>query len=692
MEEAAFSAMVARLEERSRAHPRLYRLQVALLAVLGFGLLLAILGLASASIVAIGAVTVWLLLRGPSAVILVAKLGHLILVLAAPFWIIIRSSVSALFTRLPQPAGQEVQARDAPRLFEALNAMRQTMRGPRFHHVLVTDQMNAAVVQRPLFGLIGFPRNYLLLGLPLLESLPPEEALAVVAHEYGHLSGAHAHFGAYIYRLRLSWGTIEALAAQWTGFGARLMRQLIGRYASFFNAYTFTLARANEFDADAASAELVGAEAAANALKRVNVASARYAQFLKDVFAGVRDTEAPPADLAEQWAADAVSDPPESAAVRWLGEALSRPQAVLDTHPPLSARLAALPGQAERAAEPPAPVASASAAETWLGPLLVPLRAAQQEAWQASVAEAWRTQFERLTTERAKLAQLRAVTEPTTEEALERLRLAMNVEPDADHLPEAVAFNAAHPDHAAGLFLEGTLRLNRDEEAAVTLLEQVMRLDGDAITASCERLHAYYLRHGRTEEAARAAQRWAQRKTYEATRTHQLRTLSDAHALVPADLGETELDRVRTLIRTHAKGVARVHLARRVLPADPSVPTYVVGLTLTWWARLSAEGAPILQRFAAEDWQIHAFSSRCIRGARWPPSCARCRGLRSTGRADRARRPRHSRRRKRKTRHWAGFFASAQRAVRQRAGGVRRPRGHRVRRASARPRPAAGPA
>ena len=87
------------------------------------------------------------------------------------------------------------------------------MRGPRFHQVLVVDDVNAAISQRPAFGLIGWPRNYLLLGRPLLECVPPAEALAIVAHEYGHLAGAHGHFSAFIYRLRHTWGTVLDFAA-----------------------------------------------------------------------------------------------------------------------------------------------------------------------------------------------------------------------------------------------------------------------------------------------------------------------------------------------------------------------------------------------------------------------------------------------------------------------------------------------
>ena len=99
--------------------------------------------------------------------------------------------------------------------------MRLQLKGPRFHHVLLVDDLNAGVIQRPRLGVFGWPSNYLLLGLPLLEALSPEEALSVVAHEYGHLAGAHGRFEAFVYRLRRTWSMLGQLAQAWQGVATR---------------------------------------------------------------------------------------------------------------------------------------------------------------------------------------------------------------------------------------------------------------------------------------------------------------------------------------------------------------------------------------------------------------------------------------------------------------------------------------
>ncbi|HVK32259.1 MAG TPA: M48 family metallopeptidase, partial [Burkholderiaceae bacterium] len=181
-----FETMVARLERDSAVHPRAYLVRVAALALAGYALLAVLVGVAGFGLLVLVGIAIAALWTGGGALVLLLKLGKLLIFLAVPLWFLVKSAVSALFVRLPVPAGRPLTRHESPALFAAIDAMRARLRGPKVHHVLLVDDMNAAIVQRPLFGLIGVPRNYLMLGLPLLECMTPEEALAVVAHEYGH--------------------------------------------------------------------------------------------------------------------------------------------------------------------------------------------------------------------------------------------------------------------------------------------------------------------------------------------------------------------------------------------------------------------------------------------------------------------------------------------------------------------------
>lgn len=610
MNEERFQLMVARLERESARSQAAYQFKVAMLALLGFGVLLLVMGLAGLGIFLVVGLLLLVMVKGGAAVLLLAKFGKALVLLAVPLWYLIKSSFRALLVRLPAPQGVELTRQQAPELFAAMDDMRRRMRGPRFHHVLLVDDVNAAVVQRPLLGLFGLPRNYLLLGLPLLESMSPEEALAVVAHEYGHLAGSHGRFGAFIYRLRLTWATIAAYADQWEGWVGKVLRRLVQWYAPYFNAYTFVLARAQEYQADRASAELVGPAVVSHALKRVNLAGPHYQQFIGQTFDRIAQLPAPPQDLAMGWAA-AADTVTEADGRRWLDEALDRPPQALDTHPTLRARLAALALSGDdMAAMPPARVGE-SAAVRWLGSLLPAMRARFQGEWAERVAEPWAQRHREIQANRARLAQLRqmAETDPLGwDDQYELLRLRVQLEPDVDSLTSVVDLNAAHPDRPAALYLEACLRLDRGDEVGLALLERVMALDAESTKPCCERAHAYLSAHGDEARAQTYAQRWQARHAFEEERAAQLNRLDPTHPLEAPQLDSETAAQLRALLqKLDRKGVRRLYLARRVIPADPTAQTYVLGVTLTWWAQRRGQQSAILQRLAEQPWPLPLF-------------------------------------------------------------------------------------
>ena len=604
MERVQFDAMVQRLEAESARAPRVYLAKVALLAVLGFALLAMIVGFAASGLALLAGVALALLVKGGTMWLWLLKLGKLAALLLVPLWLVVKSSVQALFVRIPAPQGRAITRAEAPALFAALDDMRRRLRGPKFQHVLVDDEMNASVHQRPAFGLFGWPRNYLVLGLPLLEGLQPDEALAVVAHEYGHLAGAHGHFAAYIYRLRHTWGTIQDMAAAWSGWGGRLLGRVVRWYAPYFNAYTFVLARANEYEADASAADLVGATTAARALKRFHVTNGQHSRFISTTFDAMREQAAPPRDLALQWAAHAAQAPAREQALGWLQEALDRTPTALDTHPTLRQRLRALlPHGGDAATAPPDALQGPSAAQLWFGAMADRLRDEQQRQWAERVEQPWRERHDQWQQRRTRLNELAALPARDADQELELLRMRIDFEPQGDHVAALATFNAAHADHPLALFLEGEQRLEHGDEQGLALLERAMALDADAIKPGCERAFGFLnTRHDpRADDYQR---RWLERNEWEQTRQQQIDTLQPTDTLLAPGLDANTMQLLRTRVLEHAGPIAHAWVARRVIAADPSVRCYVLGLEATAWARWRKKDKPLVHALAAQEWPI----------------------------------------------------------------------------------------
>jgi hypothetical protein len=66
-------------------------------------------------------------------------------------------------------------------------------------------------------------------------------------------------------------------------------------------------------------------------------------------------------------------------------------------------------------------------------------------------------------------------------------------------------------------------------------------------------------------------------------------------------------ERVKTVLQLGGKGVARAYLARRVLPADPSIVTHVMGLELKRWDSMRGHASEIVKRLSEFEWPAHVF-------------------------------------------------------------------------------------
>ena len=97
--------------------------------------------------------------------------------------------VRSLFVKIPAPAGRRVRREDAPELFAMIDEVIAASRAPRPHNVLLNWDFKCRVQQRPRFGWPGWTRDFLVLGVPLMAALTPEQFKAVLAHEFGHLRG-----------------------------------------------------------------------------------------------------------------------------------------------------------------------------------------------------------------------------------------------------------------------------------------------------------------------------------------------------------------------------------------------------------------------------------------------------------------------------------------------------------------------
>ncbi len=328
MTDAAFAALVERVERLSHEQPARHRLGMRAWIALGylaFGAVL-LLGLGLAA-VAVGALISgkWLFLLGGG------------IKLALPLLVVVVALLRGLTARVPPPEGRPLDRDEAPALFEMIDALRRDLDAPPVDTVLLTADLNAGVIELPRFGTLPFYRRVLLVGLPMLRALPVGELRAVLAHEFGHLSRAHSASAGRVYQLRRSWLQVAA-GLERTGSGG-LVAGFLRWYLPRFSAWTFVVSRRNEDEADDCAARIAGREASRDALVRTALAGRAEPRFWEQrARADLDENDLPSTILRDLSAALAAAPAAASAPSDLVALMLETPD-LTDTHPALSQRL-----------------------------------------------------------------------------------------------------------------------------------------------------------------------------------------------------------------------------------------------------------------------------------------------------------------------------------------------------------------
>ena len=587
---ASYREYIEELARWAEEDPKRYQMRVILLVLKGYAY---ILGVAVLLIVALGVVVTIAVMTRQSSIFV----WKLILPLAVLAFIFLK----ALWPNVAPPVGGNLAEQDAPEIHGLVERVRARLGVPRPYAILGTADFNASIVQFPRFGFFGGYRSYVVLGLPLLEALAPDEFEAVLAHEFGHLAGEHGRFAAWIYRMRQSWGQILAQLEKSRG-GLGLVRGFLRGFVPEFDATTFVLARRHEYEADRAAAEATDARTIASALIRIELMSRARGERLVALPQRVAREADPPADvLGEEIRMFRDGLDPETAHA-WLKDALGQPTDLDDTHPALADRLAALGLEPETL--PAATHLERSAAEAFAGPIRERWRRDINEAWLASNAEAWRTQNKALAQAREAHQEMKARAAAGSLLDREQLQYAESI---LEHEGIDAAIDRLRPlvngrpgDHRSRRML-GDLLLARDDESGLENVMAVVNAEPALAVQSCQHAYQWLFRRGRKQEA----DEWFEREKFcmEAWERgrHERTSIAVSDEFLPHGLPEHIVDPIRSAMRA-LEGIQGAWLVRKRLLVIPDEPLWVFFIEPNWnWISFGRDkrAQKILSRMAA---------------------------------------------------------------------------------------------
>jgi Zn-dependent protease with chaperone function len=607
MTEERWDQLARRLEDVARRDPRGYRARVAALAGLGYAYLLAVVVLLLAAIAGVVAAA--------------AATTGLVVKLAFPLLALIVLVVRALWVRLPPPEGIELDRQSAGGLFDEVDRVRRVLDAPPVHHVILDAELNAAVVQIPRLGVFGWQRNYLVVGLPLLQALAPEQFRAVLAHELGHLSGNHGRFSGWIYRVRRTWGILLERLEEKGHWGAGIFRGFLRWYAPYFNAYSFALARADEYEADRASADAAGAPTAGAALVRLRIASwVMGARYWPGVFARADHEARPPLTAFAPLARELQALPTGAEVADVVRTALAEETGTADTHPSLTDRLRALGLSPEQLAEGALGAAgrSTSAASALLGAAEAALTRQVDEDWHEAVDASWREHHREACEAKQQLERLAARDHDgglETDEVVALAHLTARFQDDRRALPIYRRAAASDPGNAPAQFAIGRILLAAGDEDGLRHLDRAMELDVQAIVPGAEIAYGYLMAGGRDAEAERYRERAEAHLEIEELAVAERETFEPGDDIEPHGLPSEDVQAIAWQLNDVDEVVGAYLARKRVEHLADEAPCYVLGIVVRLVLGKDDENK-LVHRLARELRMPGEFFVICLEG-RW---------------------------------------------------------------------------
>lgn len=585
MSEEQFDALVKRLESFARRQPEKYKLRVSLLAALGY-------------IYIISLISIFLILAGVLAIcgffLPLEISGGILNVLAICLSIVALAIASIIFRALrvyfPVPKGLELSRSSVPQIYRLIDELTSTLQTPGLHHILLTGEFNAGVAQIPSPGLSGWQKNYLILGLPLMQALSLEQFRAVLAHELGHLSGNHSRFAGRIYTVRQMWVQAwERLQQSGSGWSTILLDIFFRWYAPFFGAYSFVLARLNEYEADGCAAELAGADNAVLALVNLEI-TAKFLEnsFWPDVYKQAHHQAEPPAAIYTNMLS-ALRNPIATLDARqWLESALTKKTSNADTHPCLSDRLLALGySPAEQQKQLLSGSVIKSAAQQLLGDTLEKFTHHLDRNWKKETFIQWR-HWHTTATElllRLKFLEKQAENQVLTlQTAWELAHLTAEFKGDEAAIPRLQEVLAIQPNHQRANYKLGEILLQQKDERGINYIEKAMEQDFEIVISGCESIGSFLRQQGYLQAANQYKERAQQHYELLVKARAERSFVSTKDKFIPHGLPKVTWKRLCRQLYDYPE-IKDAYFVQKVVKYFPEKPLYVLGVIRRgyWW-------------------------------------------------------------------------------------------------------------
>jgi|GEM_PF-7010094 len=565
-----FRSQLIKLEAEARDHPRRHAVRLFGVLALGYAVPLGILVLCGISLAAFFHYVPPLFSRWHGGAVFTIFVGTAV-ILGVAVAVFLR-----FFKKPATPTGKTITRQDAPAFWELLDELKTPFPAVRIERVFVEGEITAGVMTQRRFGVFGKSTGYMFVGLGMLACTSREQLRSVLSHEFAHLQLRHTSLAAWMaHMFDLLHGMVKPLLQDEekpSGIG-----RLFVRYFEYFGRQTVPIRRRHEFEADRLAADVTDERTTATALYAISLQAFRSNRvFWSDIFRQVADAALPPNHVATELRKFLAESPDPQIVQNWLAMEQASESPIVDYHPSLKARLAAL-GCGKLLLDSTVDVGVPPTQPTTglLGDALEDLEAYVSAQWKGGIIGAWREQHAGVEFQRKRAAEPAAI--DADEAQWRKIELEAQYGPVEQAQTTLQGFLETHPDHAQANYTLGTLLMERHDPAGQRYLDYAVELDRSfSMSALGQQLYVYQSM-GRDRDADAIKQRIEQFEK-SSKQSDKLRTqLTVDDELIPHDLTPSHIERLNHALMLTPQ-VEALFVAKKKMREAGDQPSLVFGV------------------------------------------------------------------------------------------------------------------
>lgn len=154
------------------------------------------------------------------------------------------------------PPGRVLTRREAPLLFGLVDRLRRSYGSPRIDHLMLDEGDDVRIMKIPRTGFPILNATALVIGLPLLQTMPPRHLRVLLARRIGQLAFRHNLAGGRVCQLKGAW-SLYCEQRRGGSLPARIIGHFFALYTPVYAALIRGVSRREEMNADRYALDII---------------------------------------------------------------------------------------------------------------------------------------------------------------------------------------------------------------------------------------------------------------------------------------------------------------------------------------------------------------------------------------------------------------------------------------------------